>query len=123
MDVHTEAVAISSSTQDAIVSPVGATAMDLGIAQTVQLLTNVQEADTKVQTPLAETVTHMEEPMGAVSFKWTRVATDITVSVIAMARMTAQITGPQIFANFQEVRHYEKLLSYDSTFATDLRPN
>lgn len=123
MDVHTEAVAISSSTQDAIVSPVGATAMDLGIAQTVQLLTNVQEADTKVQTPLAETVTHMEEPMGAVSFKWTRVATDITVSVIAMARMTAQIRGLQIFANFQEVRHYEKLLSYDSTFATDLRPN
>lgn len=123
MDVHTEAVAIFSSTQDAIVSPVGATAMDLGIAQTVQLLTNVQEADTKVQTPLAETVTHMEEPMGAVSFKWTRVATDITVSVIAMARMTAQIRGLQIFANFQEVRHYEKLLSYDSTFATDLRPN
>lgn len=35
MEVHTEAVAISSSTEDAIVFPVGATAMDLGIARAV----------------------------------------------------------------------------------------
>lgn len=35
MDVHTEVVAISSSTEDVIVSPVSATAMDLGIARAV----------------------------------------------------------------------------------------
>lgn len=35
MEAHTEAVALSSSTKDAIVSPVNATAMDLGIARAV----------------------------------------------------------------------------------------
>lgn len=53
---------------------------------------------------LAEIVKHMEEPMGAGPFKWTRVATDIAVPVTAMVRGTALPGRPKVFANFTKIR-------------------